>query len=165
MTRADKRTRRALPIAARFVEVSALLPDGAAKREVKRRLEGPRRADLGLSGGLSWPPVLVPLMIALLLAIGEYVVQPLLIRVPFPMPWLLSRLVEVGVPIAVVLPVGAAMQRSVATRVVREVLNDRGVRVCLGCGYDLRRQPVLDEAGCSEVKCPECGRVSDAAPA
>ena len=53
---------------------------------------------------------------------------------------------------------GAAMflllWRRPYTRFVRRYLQDRGVAVCLKCGYDLRGQ--------IEPRCPECGQAFDA---
>jgi hypothetical protein len=41
-------------------------------------------------------------------------------------------------------------------RMMREVLRERGVGVCLGCGYDLRGLPSEQRA------CPECGAAIEA---
>lgn len=35
---------------------------------------------------------------------------------------------------------------------VRRMLRERGLRVCMRCGYDLR--------GCTQPRCPECGRTT-----
>lgn len=40
--------------------------------------------------------------------------------------------------------------RRVARRQLRLYLNARGIRVCMGCGYNLR--------GVAGPRCPECGR-------
>ena len=39
-------------------------------------------------------------------------------------------------------------------RFVRRYLQERGIAVCLNCGYDLRGQ--------RDPRCPECGREFDA---
>jgi len=42
------------------------------------------------------------------------------------------------------------IERGPARRTIRDYLRSRGIRICLGCGYDCR--------GTESTVCPECGR-------
>ena len=145
----DHRTAIRLPLAARGLEEAALLPDAEAAREVKRRLEGPRRTNLGLRGWLAWSWFLIPAGITTIILIDLYAMPALWSVLPTTVPWPLDTLLDVGLPLAIVAAIGIWLQRGVAARVIREVLRDRGIEVCLNCGYDLRRSQAN--------QCPECG--------
>lgn len=57
---------------------------------------------------------------------------------------------------AVFTVVGMRPLRQMILRRLREYMNEKGITVCIGCGYDLR--------GSIAPRCPECGESSVALP-
>ena len=140
--------RNPLPMAARGLPESELIPDADAARAVRRRLERTRRHEMGIIGVLAWTPVLIALSLGLYIVIDQ-----LIMRLIPPMPQPIDFIVGSLVPIAIALTCATWIQRHVAGLAVREVLLERGIPVCLGCGYDLSLVPA------HEPRCPECGRI------
>lgn len=140
--------RNPLPLAARGLPESELIPDADAARAVKGRLQRPRRFELSAMGIVAWTPFLVAIgiitLIACNLVLGRYTTG---------LHWTLRMLVEMLLPFLIVAVIGIWIQRHIAGLAVREVLLERGIPVCVGCGYDLSLVPA------TEPRCPECGRV------
>jgi hypothetical protein len=139
-----------LPLAARGLPESELLPDADAARAVKEKLKINRRVDLGWSALLAWPPVVIIIGVGVLV-----IVDQLLTSIAHHMPPIIASLATLLIPLGVAVGLGTLLQRRVAGLAVREVLLERGIPVCRGCGYHLADLPA------GEPRCPECGRERD----
>lgn len=93
------------------------------KKSRKWRLSGLALVLLGMTGGV---------------AIG---------LIPWRVTWLRPVIMACWIQ-ALSLGLGVAWQGA-RTRELRKLLRERGVPICLHCGYDLR--------GLTEARCPECG--------
>lgn len=93
------------------------------------------------------------------------IIASLTIVGPFWLAPLVSRHFSIPAPVVLAIP-GPAIAfsfglftlyayRHAMRRSLREMLIDRGVPICVHCGYDLHAAP--------EPRCPECGREFDAA--
>ena len=99
----------------------------------------------------SRPIVLLVLIYVLLIAIGILGWRYGLQRV-IPHGFLRDVVVQSVVISLLVLCgqyLGLVFWRARMRRILREDLNDLGIRICLSCGYELRGQ--------GEPRCPECG--------
>jgi len=131
--------------------IVSVWPEMALVRDNRERAELMRRFRWRFFGGNIWFYVYVlgVMVISLLLTIYA---KPLCARAA---AWLgipaivLYGLLLVAIVIAYYLGISLLWARSIRVA-IREHLQQTGVAVCIGCGYDCR--------GLSEARCPECGR-------
>ena len=123
------------------------LATAGARSEVLRAARSARGAQRGFAAAV----ILFSVISFFLVALGCGALVALLGR-PFQSPAELpDRLLEgtLYLSAGAGLAVGAWLYRRRTRRIIREILNQRGVLICVPCGYDL--------TGNVSGRCPECG--------